>query len=123
MSENLTIIFGVVSFTAVLLCPFVINKLTKYKLELEKMRLEADVRKEEIRCRNQLELDKFINGEQAHGSAAAVVKQAAVKQNEDVSTESRRDEMAGMFEGVRTVKQAGNVEVQQDNSGRERLKY
>ncbi len=118
MSEDLTIIFGVVSFTAVVLCPFIITKITKYKLELEKMRLEADVRKEEIRCRNQLELDKFINGGQAFESAAAVVKQ-----NEEVGAENLQNEAAGMFEGVRTGKKAENVGVPAEKSGKERLKY
>jgi hypothetical protein len=115
MSETMTIIFGVLSFTTVLMCPFIINKLTKYKLELEKMRLEADVRKEEIRCRNQLELDKYMNGVPGYGSAAA-------KQHTDLEGENLA-ETGVMFEGTRSGKQMDNSAETTGNGGRERLKY
>lgn len=114
MGETMTIIFGVVSFTAVLMCPFITNKITKFKLELEKMRLEADVRKEEIRCRNQLELDKFMSAERGC--------ETAVKQQVNIGGGNREEEV-GMFEGTRSGKQLEVGGVATGNGGRERLKY
>lgn len=117
MNENLTIVFGVLGFTTILICPFIINKITKFKLEMEKMRLEADVRKEEIRCRNQLELDKFINSEREYEAIS-------IKQNGSIGAENREKEANGMFEGTRSARNMDAGEVTIENSGnKERLKY
>ena len=50
--------------TLLVVCPFIVHRITKYRIEIEKIRQEAEVRKEEIRCRNQLELEKFMISEQ-----------------------------------------------------------
>lgn len=60
MSEALTIALSTIGFTIVVLCPFIFNKYLKFKLEVEKMRLEAEVRKEEIRAKNQLDIEKMM---------------------------------------------------------------
>jgi hypothetical protein len=51
---------AVVSLAVIVLSPFIINKIIKFKLEFEKMRLDAEIKKEEIRARNQYEIEKML---------------------------------------------------------------
>jgi hypothetical protein len=67
--ETLIIVVGTIGFTLTLMCPFIINRVAKYKIEIEKIRQEAEVRKEEIRCRNQLELEKYMVNERKKDGA------------------------------------------------------
>ena len=44
--ESLIIVLGTISFMLVLMCPFIINRVAKYKIEIEKIRQETELRKE-----------------------------------------------------------------------------
>lgn len=60
MNDVIAISLGTIGFTAVLLCPYIINKVLKFKLEVEKMRMETELRKEEIRAKNQLDIECIL---------------------------------------------------------------
>ncbi|GEM_PF-3024509 len=97
--ETLLIILGTLGFMLIIMCPFIINKITKYKLELERMRIEADIRKEEIRARNQLELDKYIADEhikEKNGMNAEAGRKTA-SAAATASVTAVEDEPAGIF--------------------------
>ncbi|HEY8348262.1 MAG TPA: hypothetical protein VIM13_00300 [Clostridia bacterium] len=59
-----------IGITLIIVCPFIVHRITKYRIEIEKIRQDAEVRKEEIRCRNQLELEKFMMEEKRKEAAA-----------------------------------------------------
>lgn len=63
MNEILSISLGTMGFMTVIICPFIINKIIKFKLEMAKIQSETEIRKEEIRARNQLEIEKMIQDE------------------------------------------------------------
>ena len=67
--ESLIIVLGTISFMLVLMCPFIINRVAKYKIEIEKISQETELRKEEMRCRNQLELEKYMMNERKKDGA------------------------------------------------------
>lgn len=105
-TETIIITLGTIAFTLTLLSPFLINRITKYKLEMERMRLEAEVKKEEIRVRNQFDMEKFLAEEQMKVRAEEhkqAVRAEAPKYNGDV------------------VQQ--DTELFEEKAGRERVRY
>jgi beta-lactamase regulating signal transducer with metallopeptidase domain len=60
MSNDLQIAIGVMGFAAVVLAPLVINRVLKFKIEIEKMRNQTEIRKEEIRAKNQLDIENLM---------------------------------------------------------------
>ncbi len=113
MQESLIIALGTIGFALVLMCPFIINKLTKYKIEIEKLKLEADVRKEEIRARNQLELDMFMAGDHVKEKAAASDRIEIPFAGQGESGSIFRDRSAARSVDLGTA--------MNENSGRERV--
>jgi hypothetical protein len=62
--EELFITICVIGFTLTVLSPYFFNRYTKFKLEIEKMRIESELRKEEIRAKNQFDIEKYMADEQ-----------------------------------------------------------
>ncbi len=62
--EELFITICVIGFTLTVLSPYFFNRYTKFKLEIERMRLESELRKEEIRAKNQFDIEKYMADEQ-----------------------------------------------------------
>lgn len=60
MSEALEIALGTIGFTLAFASPFVVNKILKFKLEIAKIGMETEIKKEEIRAKNQFEIEKMI---------------------------------------------------------------
>lgn len=63
MYTDLLAAISVLTLAIVVSCPFVINRILKFKLEIEKMRLETEIKKEEIRARNQYDIEKMLKEE------------------------------------------------------------
>ncbi|MCX7747766.1 MAG: hypothetical protein N2645_12900 [Clostridia bacterium] len=53
-------VIGSLGFTALIITPIIINKLIKYKLEIAKINAETTIKAEEIRARNQLEIERLL---------------------------------------------------------------
>lgn len=60
MSGDLQIALGVVLFVLAVASPIVIMKVLKFKLELARINMETEIKKEEIRARNQLEIERMM---------------------------------------------------------------
>lgn len=58
--ETLMIGISTIGFVLALGAPFIIMKVLKFKLEIEKIRSETEIKKEEIRARNQYEIEKML---------------------------------------------------------------
>ncbi len=54
---------SVITLAVIVVCPFVINRILKFKVEIEKLRLENELKKEEIRARNQFDIEKMLKEE------------------------------------------------------------
>ena len=50
-------VIGTLSFTALIISVVAISQITKYKLRLEQIKADAMVKSEEIRAKNQLEME------------------------------------------------------------------
>ena len=64
MSEVWGAVIGSLGFTALVIAPFIVNKIIKFKLEIAKINAETTVRTEEIRSRNQFEFEKYLKQEE-----------------------------------------------------------
>lgn len=64
MSEVWGPVIGSLGFTALIVATVVINRIIKFKLEIAKINAETTIKAEEIRARNQLEIEKLIIGGQ-----------------------------------------------------------
>ncbi len=51
-------------FTMLVITPFIVNKIIKFKLEIAKINAETTIKSEEIRCRNQFEFEKYLKQEE-----------------------------------------------------------
>lgn len=56
-------VVGALGFTALLVTPFIVNKIIKYKLEIARINAETTIKSEEIRARNQLDIERVIKHE------------------------------------------------------------
>jgi len=118
MGESLMITLGVIGFTLTLLSPFLVHRLTKYKLEIERMRLDAEVKKEEIRVRNQFEMEKYMMAQQAKDTFVDSSRQTDPKPRADADFSAQTDPKPRMND--RFSEEADPLAEQ---PGRERLKY
>lgn len=57
-------VIGSLGFTALIVLPIIVNKIIKFKLEIAKINAETTIKSEEIRARNQLEIEKLVKQEQ-----------------------------------------------------------
>lgn len=57
-------VVGSLGFVALIVIPIVVNKIIKFKLEIAKINAETTIRTEEIRARNQLEIEKLMEQEE-----------------------------------------------------------
>lgn len=55
---------GALGFTALIIAPFIVNRIIKYKLEIAKINAETTIKAEEIRSRNQFEFEKYLKQEE-----------------------------------------------------------
>lgn len=61
--EDWTPVVGALGFTALLVTPFIVNKIIKFKLEIARINAETTLKAEEIRAKNQLEIEMLIKRE------------------------------------------------------------
>ena len=54
------LVIGCLGFTTLVITPFIVNKIIKFKLEIARINAETTIKAEEIRSRNQIELEKFL---------------------------------------------------------------
>lgn len=102
MRSNLEIALGTIGFVLAVMSPFIINRVLKFKLEIEKMRQETEIRKEEIRAKNQIDIEKMIAEER--------------NRHIHIYDAKNTEEKAGRADGDYTS-------TLKEEAGRERLKY
>ncbi len=56
-------IIGTLGFTALIIVPLVVNKIIKYKLEIARINAQTTIKAEEIRAKNQLEIELLLRCE------------------------------------------------------------
>lgn len=56
-------VIGSLGFTALVITPFIVNKIIKYKLEIAKINAQTTIKAEEIRAQNQLEIERILRYE------------------------------------------------------------
>lgn len=69
------------------------STISKYKLEAEKIRADAMVRAEEVRSRNQLELERLMRQEQKDAAEQQVHKNTSTEQAQDQKSSSDADQV------------------------------
>lgn len=60
MDEIWGAVIGSLGLAMLLITPYIVNKIIKYKLEIARINSETTIRAEEIRSKNQLELEKYF---------------------------------------------------------------
>ena len=60
MTEFWGTMIGCLTFTLLLIAPYIVNKIIKYKLEIARINAETTIRAEEIRAKNQFEMEKYL---------------------------------------------------------------
>lgn len=60
MDEMFGAVIGSLGFTALIVIPIIVNKIIKFKLEIAKINAETTIKAEEIRARNQIEIEKLV---------------------------------------------------------------
>jgi hypothetical protein len=63
MDEIWAPVIGCLGFTILIVTPFIVNKLIKFRLEIAKINAETTIRTEEIRAKNQFEIEKLMGQE------------------------------------------------------------
>ncbi len=61
--EDWDVVVGALGFTVLLVTPYIINKLIKFKLEIARINAETTIKAEEIRAKNQLEIEMLLRQE------------------------------------------------------------
>ena len=56
-------VVGALGFTALLVTPVIVNKIIKFKLEITRINAETTIKAEEIRAKNQLEIEMLLKQE------------------------------------------------------------
>ena len=89
--QDVFIALSVIGFTLTVLSPYFFNRYTKYKLEKEKMRLESEIRKEEIRAKNQFNIEKYMADEQLKAGSLQAQRetQPVMPQETDILDDGR----------------------------------
>lgn len=62
-------VVGALGFTALLVTPVMVNKIIKFKLEITRINAETTIKAEEIRAKNQLEIEMLLKQEGQNRSA------------------------------------------------------
>ncbi len=90
MGENVAAIFamavGLIITLIITVTAILADTISKYKLKVEQIRADALVRTEEVRTRNQLELEKLLHQEQMHSSDNVHINRSASSQSYEDST-------------------------------------
>lgn len=68
MDEMWGPVIGSLGFTLLVVGTYITNRIIKYKLEVARINSETTVKAEEIRCRNQFELDRYISQQESASS-------------------------------------------------------
>ena len=63
MDEMWGAVIGSLGFTALLITPFIVNRIIKFKLEIAKINAQTTIKAEEIRAQNQLEIERMLKHE------------------------------------------------------------
>lgn len=56
---------GALGLTAIIIVPFIVSKVIKYKLEIAKINAETTLKAEQIRANNQLEIEMLMKQQQS----------------------------------------------------------
>lgn len=57
-------VVGCLGFTMLVITPYIVNRIIKFKLEIARINSETTIRAEEIRSKNQYELEKYLKEEE-----------------------------------------------------------
>ncbi len=56
-------VVGILGITALIVAPFIVNKIIKFKLEVARINAQTTLKAEEIRAKNQLNIETIISRE------------------------------------------------------------
>ncbi|MDF2989471.1 MAG: hypothetical protein K0R50_4981 [Eubacterium sp.] len=62
--EDWAPVVSILGLAVLLVTPYIINKLIKFKLELARINAETTIKAEEIRAKNQLEIEMLLRQEE-----------------------------------------------------------
>lgn len=83
MDETLGIIIGSLGFTALIITPIIVNKIIKFKMEIAKINADTTIKAEEIRARNQFEIEKLVYQEQNTNNREVQSSRSSFPNNEE----------------------------------------
>ncbi len=83
-------VLGSLGFTALVITPFIVNKIVKFKLEIAKINAETALKAEEIRAKNKLEIEKLIIQEGNLHPSENQVNESRFSANEELEENSHR---------------------------------
>ncbi len=63
MNEMWGPVVSILGLTAIVVTPIIVNKIIKFKLEIARINAETTIKAEEIRAKNQLEIERLLKQE------------------------------------------------------------
>ncbi len=63
MNEMWVPVVSILGLTALVVTPVIVNRIIKFKLEIARINAETTIKAEEIRAKNQLEIELLLNQE------------------------------------------------------------
>lgn len=86
MDGNVIAMFAIAVGFVITITVILADTISKYKLKVEQIKADALVRAEEVRAKNQLELEKLLNREQKTGNPGSVESDADYYENISTNT-------------------------------------
>ena len=83
-------ILGSLGFTALIITPFIVNKIIKFKLEIARINAETALKAEEVRAKNKLEIEKLIIQEGDLHLSENQVNESRFSVNDELEENSHR---------------------------------
>ncbi len=83
-------VIGSLGFTALIIVPFVVNKIIKYKLEIARINAQTTIKSEEIRAKNQLEIEMLLRNEEQSRRSNYQAKQGSDFNSNELDEERER---------------------------------
>ncbi len=69
MTEMWGPVVGILGLTVILVTPIIVSRIIKFKLEIARINAETTIKSEEIRAKNQLEIERLLKQEGQNRSA------------------------------------------------------
>ena len=74
---------GALGLTAIIIVPFIVSKVIKYKLEIAKINAETTLKAEQIRANNQLEIEMLMKQQQSQSGRIRYQEEDSYEEAQD----------------------------------------